>query len=193
MNARRCAVALILGAVMAAAAAAGADEILDLGDGRVYRGEVLDGRPHREGTMIWPSGTAYSGQWAHGARHGTGTYRDREGGVYADEYRDGERSGHSRFTWPNGASYRQGTSRTRLSAASPGSAGSVYLRQTIKPPIARMDNRGPPANCGRDARAPRGACQEFGSTAEMLAPQGFWPSPTPRGLRLTISFRCGSR
>ena len=153
MNARRCAVALILGAAMAAAAAAGADEILDLGDGRVYRGEVLDGRPHREG------------------------------GVYADEYRDGERSGHSRFTWPNGASYRQGTSRTRLSAASPGSAGSVYLRQTIKPPIARMDNRGPPANCGRDARAPRGACQEFGSAAEMLAPQGFWPSPTPR--------RCG--
>ena len=173
MNARRCAVALILGAAMAAAAAAGADEILDLGDGRVYRGEVLDGRPHGEGTMIWPSGTAYFGQWAHGARYGTGTYRDREGGVYADEYRDGERSGHSRFTWPNGAAYRQGTSRTRLWAACPGSAG-------VPPAWTIVGLR---STAGGTPALPGGACQEFGSTAEMQAPEGFWPSPTPR--------RCG--
>ena len=100
-TARRCAVALILGTAIAAAAAAGADEVLDPGKGRIYRGEVLDERPHGEGTLTWPSGAAYSGQWANGARHGTGTYRDREGGVYVGEYRDGERSGRGRFTWPN--------------------------------------------------------------------------------------------
>ena len=89
------AVTLILGATMAGAAEA--EEILYLSEGRVYRGEVLNGRPHGEGTLTWPSGAAYSGQWANGTRQGSGTY--------VGDYRDGERSGHGRFRWPNGRVY----------------------------------------------------------------------------------------
>ena len=75
-------------------------EILYLGKEREYRGWVVDGRPHGEGTFTWwRSGARFTGQWANGARHGTGSYR--EGGVYVGEYRDGKRAGHGRFTWPN--------------------------------------------------------------------------------------------
>ena len=81
-------------------------EILDLGKGREYRGRVVDGRPHGEGTLTWwRSGARFTGQWANGARHGHGSDRDREGGVYVGEYRDGKRAGHGRFTWPNERTY----------------------------------------------------------------------------------------
>ena len=96
--------ALILAAAIAAGATQ-ADEVLYLAEGRVYRGEVLDGRPHGDGRMIWPSGALYVGAWSHGARDGAETYREPEGVTYVGEYRDGERSGHGRFTWPDGRSY----------------------------------------------------------------------------------------
>ena len=63
-NARRCAAALV-GAVPVGGAAA--EEFLPLGEGRVYRGEVLNGHPHSEGTLTWPSGATYTGQWVDGA------------------------------------------------------------------------------------------------------------------------------
>ena len=94
--------------VLAAAIAVGttqAHETLYLDDGRVYLGEVRDGRPHGEGRMLWPSGAAHVGTWVDGARHGPGTYRDTEGASYVGEFRDGEREGHGRFTWPDGRSY----------------------------------------------------------------------------------------
>ena len=40
--------------------------MLDLGKGRIYRGEVLDERPDGEGTLIWPSRATFTGQWAQG-------------------------------------------------------------------------------------------------------------------------------
>ena len=67
--------ALILAATIVAAAAPAAHEILYLSEGRVYRGDVVDARPHGEGTMIWPSGATYTGTWEHGARHGAGVER----------------------------------------------------------------------------------------------------------------------
>ena len=63
--------ALILAAAIAAGTA-DSHEVLYLADGRIYRGEVVEGRPHGEGTMIWPSGAVYVGHWEHGARHGAG-------------------------------------------------------------------------------------------------------------------------
>ena len=47
-------------------------EVLYLTEGRVYRGEVLDGRPHGEGTIVWPNGAVHTGTWVDGARHGEG-------------------------------------------------------------------------------------------------------------------------
>ena len=102
-DAARCAAALILGATMATGAAA--HEVLYLDAGRVYRGEVLDGRPHGEGRMIRPSGAVHVGVWVDGARHGAGTWRENEGVTYVGEFRDGERAGSGRFTWPDGWSY----------------------------------------------------------------------------------------
>ena len=86
-DATRCAAALILGATMAAGAAA--HEVLYLDAGRVYRGEVLDGRPHGEGRMIWPRGAVYIGTWVDGARHGAGIWRESEGVTYVGVNRPG--------------------------------------------------------------------------------------------------------
>ena len=87
---RRCArEALILAAT---------HKVLDLDEGRVYRGDVAGGRPHGEGTMIRPNGATSTGQRAGGARHDTGTYREREGATYVGKFRDGERAGRGRFT-----------------------------------------------------------------------------------------------
>ena len=94
--------------VLAAAIAVGttqAHETLYLDDGRVYLGEVRDGRPHGEGRMLWPSGAVHVDTWSDGMRHGAGTYRDAEGASYVGTFRDGERDGHGRFTWPDGRSY----------------------------------------------------------------------------------------
>ena len=101
---RRCArVALILAAALAASTADG-HEVLYVDEGRVYRGGVLDGRPHGEGLMIWPSGAVHTGTWVDGARH-AGTFRTAEGVAYVGQFRDGERAGHGRFTWPDGRAY----------------------------------------------------------------------------------------
>ena len=51
--ARRWTAALIVAVAVGAAAA---EDSLDLGKDRVYRGEVLEGEPHGEGTLTWPSG-----------------------------------------------------------------------------------------------------------------------------------------
>ena len=94
-----------LGAAVTVGAAA-AEDNLDLGEGRVYRGGgILDGQAHGEGTLTWPSGASYTGQWVNDARPGTGTYEDREGEVYVGAYRDAEREGAGTFTWPNGRIY----------------------------------------------------------------------------------------
>ena len=79
------------GAAVALAAAIGctyasADEVLYLDDGRVYRGDVVDGRAHGEGRMIWPSGEVYEGAWVDGVRHGLGEYADPAGARYVGAY-----------------------------------------------------------------------------------------------------------
>ena len=102
---RRCArEALILAAVVAARTA-DAHDVLYLDEGRVYLGEVLEGRPHGEGRMVWPSDAVHTSTWGDGARHGAGTFREREGAAYVGEFRDGARAGKGRFTWPDGRSY----------------------------------------------------------------------------------------
>ena len=73
---------VIAAATVAATAAAGVQEVLQLPEGRVYRGEVRDGPPHGEGRMIWSSGAVHTGTWVDGARSGSG-----------------------RLTWPDGRSY----------------------------------------------------------------------------------------
>ena len=97
--------ALILIATLVATATATAHEILYLTEGRVYLGEILDGRPHGEGRMIWPSDAVHTGTWVDGTRHGTGTYRESGGVTYIGEFRDGERTGNGRLAWPDGRSY----------------------------------------------------------------------------------------
>ena len=100
---RRQAAALILAATLVHGA--DAHEVLYLEDGRVYRGEVVDGRPHGEGRMIWSDNRTYEGTWKDGGRHGEGVERFGREARYAGAYRDGERSGHGRFTWPDGRAY----------------------------------------------------------------------------------------
>jgi hypothetical protein len=39
-------------------------------DGRVYTGEIRDGKPHGYGTMVYPNGNTMTGNWADGAYFG---------------------------------------------------------------------------------------------------------------------------
>ena len=52
-----------------------------LPDGRVYEGEVLDGRPHGKGKLTYADGGSYEGEWLGGEPHGKGKviYRRRRG------------------------------------------------------------------------------------------------------------------
>ena len=96
---------LVLAATLIATATATAHEVLYLTEGRVYLGEILDGRPHGEGRMIWPSGAVHTGTWVDGTRHGAGTYRESGSVTYVGEFRDGECAGNGWLTWPDGRSY----------------------------------------------------------------------------------------
>ena len=46
-------------------------------DNGTYTGEVLDGRPHGGGKMVYTDGSVYEGEWKNGSPHGHGKWRER--------------------------------------------------------------------------------------------------------------------
>lgn len=108
-------------------------ETIKYDDGSVYTGEVLNGKRHGKGKLVWPSGDVYEGDWkddkrngkgtliwgkdsqwvgdiyegdyVNGLRHGTGSYYYSSGSVYEGEWKNGEQSGKGTFTWPDGSRY----------------------------------------------------------------------------------------
>ena len=108
-------------------------EIITFPNGNVYEGEVLDGKPHGQGTMTyakdnkskmvqyvgawqngkrhgqgrltWNDGDAFEGLWVDGSREGHGVYRWHSGNVYDGEWKQGKRCGQGKMTWTNGNVY----------------------------------------------------------------------------------------
>lgn len=50
--------------------------------GQRYQGDLLNGLPHGEGTMIYGDGSRYVGQWEKGVRVGIGKLKYADGRVY---------------------------------------------------------------------------------------------------------------
>ena len=53
-----------------------------------YKGDVVIGRPHGVGTVVYPDGNKYVGEWMNGLFHGQGIYTT-DGYSYVGEYRIG--------------------------------------------------------------------------------------------------------
>ena len=55
-----------------------------------YKGDVVIGRPHGVGTLVYPDGNKYVGAWINGLFHGQGIYTiSGDGYSYIGEYRIG--------------------------------------------------------------------------------------------------------
>ena len=55
-----------------------------------YKGDVVIGRPHGVGTLLYPDGNKYVGEWMNGLFHGQGIYTIASNGYsYVGEYRIG--------------------------------------------------------------------------------------------------------
>ena len=55
-----------------------------------YKGDVVIGRPHGVGTLVYPDGNMYVGEWMNGLFQGQGIYTiASDGYIYVGEYRIG--------------------------------------------------------------------------------------------------------
>ena len=66
---------------------------LDWPDGRTYRGEWLDGKPHGHGEETLPTGERYRGEWREGRRHGKGELTLPDGSRFVGDFVNGVREG----------------------------------------------------------------------------------------------------
>jgi len=71
----------------------------------IYKGNVENGEPNGQGTLIFPDGERYVGEWNSGSFNGQGTYTFSNGGKYEGEFKYGERNGQGKSTFPNGEKY----------------------------------------------------------------------------------------
>lgn len=79
-------------------------ETIEYTDGSVYTGEVLNGKRHGKGKMVWRGGDVYEGDWVNDKRTGKGRYiwgRNSKcaGDVYEGDFVDGEPCGRGKYIW----------------------------------------------------------------------------------------------
>lgn len=85
-------------------------ETIKYDDGCVYTGEIVNGKRHGKGNMIWPNGTVYDGCWQNDLRSGKGRQvwgKDTEwaGTVYDGDWNEDKPNGRGVATWNNGVVY----------------------------------------------------------------------------------------
>ncbi len=71
----------------------------------VYKGEVLNGKPHGEGVATHPLGATYSGSWQDGFYHGEGIFRGINGATFKGSYRKGKKHGRVEYDDPGGVQF----------------------------------------------------------------------------------------
>jgi hypothetical protein len=99
-------------------------------NGDSYQGQLLDGKPHGQGTMnyagvdrrtyvgnwvngarqgrgevTWPSGARFEGEFRNDKANGQGMQTEADGGFYIGSWRDNQMNGHGVYTYPSGARY----------------------------------------------------------------------------------------
>ena len=57
---------------------------------RKYVGDIRNGGPNGQGTLIFPDGDKYVGKFKDGVYHGQGTYTFHDGAKYVGEFKDGK-------------------------------------------------------------------------------------------------------
>ena len=70
-----------------------------------YLGEIENGGPNGQGTLISPDGDKYVGEFKDGYRNGQGTYAWSNGNKYIGEWRDGKYHGQGTYTSIKGYKY----------------------------------------------------------------------------------------
>lgn len=74
--------------------------------GKIYIGELKDGKKNGEGRMYTVSGELeYDGQWMNNSHHGFGILNDPYGYRYEGEFRNGRRDGYGKYLLKNGETY----------------------------------------------------------------------------------------
>ena len=68
-----------------------------LRDGSKYTGELVCGRRHGSGTMVWADGMSYRGEWSDNAATGKGVLQWPDGSEYCGEFVQGRRHGRGVF------------------------------------------------------------------------------------------------
>lgn len=76
-----------------------------LPDGSRYYGELLDGRFHGKGRLLWADGSRYEGEFFQGLMSGKGELHTASGDTYKGEFKDGMMSGEGEFRTPAGSVY----------------------------------------------------------------------------------------
>lgn len=77
-------------------------ETIRYDDGRVYSGNVVNGKRHGWGKMTWPSGITYEGDWKDDRFSGKGKYTWPNGDVYEGDFVDDKRTGIGTYTYADG-------------------------------------------------------------------------------------------
>lgn len=67
-----------------------------------YAGDLRDGEPHGQGSMVMRNGDRYEGQFVDGLFEGQGVYVWQNGDRYEGRFRAGEMHGQGRFTLSGG-------------------------------------------------------------------------------------------
>lgn len=70
--------------------------------GRVYSGQLKDGKPDGKGRDERPDGTVYDGEWRSGLPNGFGVLVDLAGNRYNGSFKDGLRNGKGEISGPGG-------------------------------------------------------------------------------------------
>lgn len=70
-----------------------------------YVGAFLNGKMHGEGTIYWPDGRVFAGRFVNDRRQGRGRLEWPDGRVFEGDFVNDRREGTGRLTWGNGDVY----------------------------------------------------------------------------------------
>ena len=74
-------------------------------DGNKYVGELNNGKPNGQGTMIFTDGSKYVGEFKNGDFNGQASYTFSDGESYVGEFKNDDFNGQGRYTFSDGESY----------------------------------------------------------------------------------------
>ena len=70
-----------------------------------YEGDLVNGKRHGKGLMMYKNGRIYEGSWANDYREGKGIEKYRNGSIYEGDFLKGKAHGKGIYTWGNGEVY----------------------------------------------------------------------------------------